>query len=79
MIIAWGKVALALAQGLVSLLTYLRERQLLQAGEDKALADVLQGELNAINKATAARLAARARNAAVPKSDSLPNDGHRRD
>lgn len=77
--IAWGRLLLALAQGLASLLTYVRERQLISLGEEKALADVLKGQVNAIEQAHEARAKARASNAVVPKSSSLPDDGHRRD
>lgn len=75
----WAKLLLTCAQVTLYLLKFASDRQLITAGEQKALATLLRAETDAIEKATAAREKARAANDAIPKSDSLPNDGFRRD
>lgn len=61
------------------LINYAKERKLITEGETRALATLLKKEADAIAKAHAARAAAGARNASVPQSSSLPDDGFRRD
>jgi hypothetical protein len=75
----WLPFLVALAKCWVLLTTYLREKQLLDAGQLEALANLLKAQAGEIDKAIAARKAQAARNATVPKSNSLPNDGYRRD
>lgn len=75
----WAKALLALLQVFAYLLKYATDRQLLDAGAQKALANLLTAQANVLKQAEEARAEARARNAAVPKSDSLPDDGFRRD
>lgn len=75
----WAKLLLAIVKLFNLVFTYARERQLLEAGQQQALASVLRAQADAIDKANQVRLTIRQRNAAVPSGDSLPDDGFRRD
>lgn len=77
--LTWGQVILALLGVVGSLVTFARERQLIKDADEKAFAKFFAKQLEIINEAHKAREEARAANAAVPESDSLPNDGFRRD
>jgi mannose/cellobiose epimerase-like protein (N-acyl-D-glucosamine 2-epimerase family) len=75
----WAAVVLALVKALASLMSFLRERQLLEEWEARAAAEALRKHLDDIEKGKRARAEVRDRNSRVPKSDSLPDDGFRRD
>lgn len=75
----WAKLLLACVKLMNLLFTYARERQLLQAGEQQALAVLLRAQAEALEKSNAVREEIRRRNAGVPDGDSLPDDGFRRD
>lgn len=75
----WAKLLLAGVQVLAYLLKYASDRQLIDAGQKQALAALLRAQADVIDEAKKAREEARARNNSVPKSDSLPTDGYRRD
>lgn len=53
--LTWAKVALTLAQLLGQLMTWLREKKLIEQGEAKVIADILAQEVEAINSANEAR------------------------
>ena len=75
----WGK-ALLLALSLVSsLVSYMRERNLLKQAEEKLLADFIKWQQEIINEANKVREQAATDAARVPTADSLPTDGYRRD
>lgn len=74
-----AKLLLALAQLLSLGLNYARERDLMNAGEEQAIAVLLKTQADIIDKADKARAAAHAANSAVPTSSILPDDGFRRD
>lgn len=74
----WATLALALIQGLGSLISWLHDKDLLTAGEARATATQLRAEADAISKAYKLREETRAANALVPPDRSLPNDGFQR-
>ena len=75
----WGK-ALLLALSLVaSLVQWMRERKLMQEAEEKLLLDFLRKQQEYIDEAKKIRDKAARDAAAVPSTDSLPDDGYRRD
>lgn len=53
--ITWAKLALVLAQLLSQLMTWLREKKLIEQGEAKVIADILAQEVEAINSANKVR------------------------
>lgn len=75
----WAKLVLTALSVISSLIAYMRERKLIKAAEDRLLKEILQEQLRLIDNADNTRKEAAARNAGVPASDSLPNDGYRRD
>lgn len=75
----WAKLLLTLAEIMAYLVKYATDRQLLDAGQQKALASLLRQQADVLKTADEARQEARANNARIPKSDSLPTDGFRRD
>lgn len=75
--ITYAKAILALLNLARSLTQYVSERQLLNAGEQKAIANALKSQAQDLEKAIAAREKQRASNNAV--SGVLPDDGFRRD
>lgn len=68
-----------MAQSLGSLATWLRESALRKQGNVETENQILKQENVILEKAIETREEARIANAAVPQSDSLPNDGFRRD
>lgn len=72
----WAALLLGLAQALALVLTWARERELMEAGKSELIAALLREQSDAIRKANAARAAADTANAdpASLRSD----DGHRR-
>jgi len=58
---------------------FLKQNQLIQAGEDKVVAAQATKETEIVIQASKAREEVRAASAAVPIADSLPDDGFRRD
>ena len=76
---SWGKAVLTALSILSSLIAWMRERKMIKAAEDKVLRSVLQDQLRLIKNAERARMEADASNANVANTDSLPNDGFRRD
>ena len=75
----WAAILLALANALASLMTWLREKELVSLGEAQAAVQGLKKHIDDIEKGNQARAEVRERNAGVPQSDSLPDDGFRRD
>ena len=75
----WAKLLLACVRLMTLLFTYAREKQLLDAGSQQALASLLKAQADDLEKDNAVRKQIRERNAAVPSTSSLPNDGFRRD
>lgn len=73
------KLALGLITLLTKFLVYIREKELLKAGEAAAVANQMRTAASEIAKANKAREEARRNNANVPSTDSLPDDGFRRD
>lgn len=61
------------------LLDYFRQKDLIQAGVDKAVAKSKTEDLEKVEKANEAREEAARAAAAVPPDVSLPDDGFRRD
>jgi len=72
-LILWGLKALS------SLTTHLQKKQLIGEGERRAIAEALKVQHDELIRANKAREDQRSRNAAVPRSHSLPDDGFRRD
>jgi len=77
--VPWGKILLTGLQVLAYLLKYASEAQLLKAGEQKALLAMLTQQQKYIDDVLKAGAEQAKRNAAVPTTDSLPDDGFRRD
>lgn len=75
----WAKLALAFVNLLDSLANWLRESQLIKQGQEKQQAIVTTAEVKETDEASQIRVEARRANSAVPSTDSLPNDGYRRD
>lgn len=75
----WLVLLSNLTKVLAWLINYAKEQRLISEGETRALAALLSKEAEAIAKANAARAAAGVRNASIPESSSLPDDGFRRD
>lgn len=76
---SWANVALAVLGFLSSLFQWFREESSKEAGKAIEQAKVQEAELNAIQEAKKAGDDARYRIDAVPESNSLPDDGFRRD
>jgi len=68
-----------IAQGFGSLVSLIRESNLKKQGKEEAENALLKQETEVLGKAIEARQEARIANGAVPESDSLPDDGYRRD
>lgn len=75
----WAKLLLALATLFSQLLTWAREKQLLDAGQQQALASIMRVQADALERSNKVREEISKRNATVPQSSSLPDDGFRRD
>lgn len=75
----WAKLLLACVKLLSLMMNYAREKQLLDAGSQQALASLLKAQADDLEKDNAIRKQIRDRNAAVPSTNSLPTDGFRRD
>ncbi len=72
----WASLLLGFAQLLALVLTWARERELMEAGKSEMIAALLRKESDAIRKANAARLAADTANADPAKLRE--DDGFRR-
>ena len=72
----WAALLLGLAQALALVLTWARERELMEAGKSELIAALLREQSDAIRKANAARAAADAVNADPTRLRE--DDGHRR-
>lgn len=75
----WLALALALLRAFSVFMTWLQNRELIAEGERRAVAEALRVQADEIHRANEAREDQRQRNAAVPASRSLPDDGFRRD
>ena len=73
----WASLLLGFAQLLALVLTWARERELMDAGKSEVIAALLRKESDAIRKANAARAAADAVNADPARV--FEDDGFRRD
>lgn len=58
---------------------FLKQNQLIEAGEIKAVAAQQKGEIRVVKEATEARAEAAVAASAVPLDVGLPDDGFRRD
>ena len=58
---------------------FFKQNQLIEAGVDKVEAEQGKASVDVLIRAEKARDEARDMAAATPVTDSLPNDGHRRD
>lgn len=74
-----GSIFAGLFKALSSIFGWLQQNQLIKAGQDGAVVTALEKKTHEIETAVAAREEARAESAAVPVTDSLPDDGFRRD
>jgi hypothetical protein len=75
----WPRLALAIIQMLSSLVEWIKGESLREEGREEVAGRINTEALNALTRANKAREDAAARNHAVPESDSLPDDGFRRD
>lgn len=79
----WLKALTALLTAAGALASYLRERRLIDAAGEAAVARTVAGSLaryvDMVNENETLREEVRRRNAAVPRGRSLPDDGWRRD
>ena len=75
----WGKTVLLALSLITSLVSWMRERKLLTQAELELYAKIIKANDDIIQEAEKARSDARAANDTVSKSDSLPDDGFRRD
>jgi hypothetical protein len=73
------RLALGLVKALSHFLMFLREKELLDAGEARAVARIMQEASNDIARAEKARDEIRKRNAAIDWNSKLPDDDFRRD
>lgn len=62
-----------------ALVDFLQERQIVSETEQRMIAAALQEQAKTLEAASEARDAQRRSNAGVPRADSLPDDGFRRD
>lgn len=69
----------ALFSAISELFSFLKQDELIRAGEDKVIAAQAPKETELVIKADEVRQEARTAAAAVPVTDSLPDDGFRRD
>jgi hypothetical protein len=69
----------SLFSALTELFSFLKQEQLIKAGEDKVIAKEATKEVAIVIKANEVREEARIAASAVPITDSLPDDGFRRD
>lgn len=69
----------SLFSAIAGLFSFLQQNQLVKAGEDKVVAKQATKETEIVIKADEVRAQAKAIAATVPVSDSLPDDGFRRD
>lgn len=58
---------------------FLKQNQLIEAGETKVVAAQQKEEIKIVKQATEARTEAATAAASIPITDSLPDDGFRRD
>lgn len=75
----WGKAVLTALSVISTLIAWMRERKLIKETEDRALQGILKDQLRLIKNADKARMEATASNADTANTDSLPDDGFRRD
>lgn len=68
-----------IAKGFSSLFSWLRERGLIKQGVEKQQHADIQKTVEVLTKVNEARKEARDSAASVPTTDSLPDDGFRRD
>lgn len=68
-----------IGKSLSTFFSWLQQNQLIQSGRVEAEAAQLREKANELETATRVREEVRRRNSAVPVTDSLPDDGFRRD
>jgi hypothetical protein len=76
---SWVSFALTLINGLSTLIVWLHTNKAISDHDKAVLASAMEKQSLVIKGAVEARDAQVKRNDAVPKSDSLPDDGFRRD
>jgi hypothetical protein len=75
----WVSLVLTAIKLIGALVDFLRERQIVSETEQRMIAAALQEQAKTLEAANEARDAQRRSNAGVPRADSLPDDGFRRD
>lgn len=75
----WVSLVLTAVKLLGALVDFLRERRIVSDTEQRMIAAALQDQAKTLGAANEARDTQRRSNAGVPRADSLPNDGFRRD
>lgn len=75
----WVSLVLTAIKLIGALIDFLRERQIISETEQRMIAAALQEQAKTLEAANEARDTQRRSNAGVPRADSLPNDGFRRD
>lgn len=76
---SWLSLVLGVVTALSALISYLRDKKLIDAQGEARVAAALREQLDDIEKATKARDEARDAASRVPVDQPLPDDGHRRD
>lgn len=75
----WLTLALVILRALAAYVAWMERKDLLNEGGRLAIAEALKVQHEELTRATRAREEARKRNASVPPTSSLPDDGFRRD
>lgn len=75
----WLTLALVLIRALAAYVSWMERRDLLNEGGRLAIAEALKVQHDELTRASQVREETRKRNASVPPSHSLPDDGFRRD
>jgi len=75
----WVSLVLTAIKLIGVLVDFLRERRIVSDTEQRMIAAALQEQAKTLEAANEARDAQRRSNAGVPRADSLPDDGFRRD
>lgn len=75
----WVSLVLTAIKLIGALVDFLRERRIVSDTEQRMIAAALQDQAKTLEAANEARDTQRRSNAGVPRADSLPDDGFRRD
>lgn len=69
----------AIAKGFGSLVQWMRESSFIKQGQQQQQNSNLKEVIEAVKESNEARIEARTRSSTIPTTDSLPDDGFRRD